>query len=171
MCLSINYGEKLNIAKKDLVCYKILQEGLISLYQDFKYKLNKTYKIFRWQKSKEEKNDLMRLNIYSGFHSYQTIEKKLWILQNPPIFERGEIAEVCYNPEAYKAELTKVEVLDDIPICWGENYSSYVSRVGGKKWIRKYYTRAVNGKLGEVREIDEDNLIKIVKTVPAKSIK
>ena len=73
MCLSINYGEKLNIAKKDLVCYKILQEGLISLYQDFKYKLNKTYKIFRWQKSKEEKNDLMRLNIYSGFHSYQTI--------------------------------------------------------------------------------------------------
>jgi len=95
MCFCVNFGEELNVAKEDLICYKILESGLISVYQDFDYKLNKTYKLFRWLKSSEEKYYLKHDTIYRGFHSYQRIEDVI------PI-ERKQIIVKCIIPKRSK---------------------------------------------------------------------
>jgi hypothetical protein len=79
MCFWIDINNKKVLrAKKAIVCYKILDtyrtyddEGLCSQVRSFIYKLNKTYRIFRWLKSDHEKEGIELYNrIDKGFHSY-----------------------------------------------------------------------------------------------------
>ena len=87
----------------------------------------------------------------------KVLERSIWILENPLKFERGEIAEMSTYPYTDISPKHKVEVLDTRMPYW--NYG----------WIRKCQIRMVNGKLGGVQDVEENDLIKIEKTVRAKS--
>jgi len=80
----------------------------------------------------------------------EKLEKRIWDIENPVKFKRGEIAE---TRSLHYPTLEKVEILD-----WKERGFSRVCQV-----------RIVNGEPGKVVEIHEYLLQKIVKTVPAKS--
>jgi hypothetical protein len=79
MCFTILPESKLLTAKEDIICYKVLyynENKLYSVYRNFRYKINKTYRIFRWLKSDNEKEQLEFFSVISrGFHSYIEIPR------------------------------------------------------------------------------------------------
>ena len=89
----------------------------------------------------------------------KVIERDVWILKNPPKFERGEVAEIIHR-DSYGGPTSRrrVEILDSKMPHWNNYW-----------WTRMCQIREVNGKLGEVEEIEEGYLTKIEKTVRAKS--
>ena len=106
MCFTILPESKLLIAKEDIICHKVLgqyENKLYSVYRNFRYKINKTYRIFRWLKSALEKEELKFNSISRGFHSYTEIPRHYY-LEN--------VAVECIIPKGSK---------------YYQNYCEYVS--------------------------------------------
>ena len=116
-CIDIN-NKKVLRAKKAIVCYKILDtyktyddEGLCSQVRRFIYKLNKTYRIFRWLKSDHEKEGIELYNkIDKGFHSYisKTYPNGMSKLQYSIRIQtlEGEVLVKCLIPKRAKYFMT-----------------------------------------------------------------
>ena len=95
MCFRIQYNVKESLtADKDIVVYKILykkENKYISLYQYFKYKPNKIYRL------KKKLKLIDSINIEEGFHSYNEYEvKRKYIL---PGFRKEIVRVECIIPK------------------------------------------------------------------------
>lgn len=71
MCLICNNDSKIVVADKDIVCYKVLRvtsrKRITSLFQQFRYKVGKTYKTGTiLKKIHEDGEDVVK----KGFHSF-----------------------------------------------------------------------------------------------------
>ncbi len=71
MCLICNNDSKIVVADKDIVCYKVLRvssrQRIESPFQQFRYKVGKTYKTgTRLKKIHEDGEDVVK----KGFHSF-----------------------------------------------------------------------------------------------------
>lgn len=71
MCLDIKKNQEYKIAQRNITCYKVLKNNLLSPYQDFQYELNKLTKSeLRVIRDK----DYNYYTVSSGLHTLRNIE-------------------------------------------------------------------------------------------------
>ena len=98
MCFRLTKKQRIKIAKEDIICYKIVDKYLKSIFQGFQYKLGETYSISEFP-AYTQLNVRDVLLIYEGFHSYI----------NDPCALIGTLRIKCVIPKGSKYHVNKEE--------------------------------------------------------------